>query len=215
MNISLKATAILLVVALLIGLGLGAWAMHTWQVSGLQVKLAALAAELSATKSALTTEQQKAPVIISQKGDTVTETKIAYVPKETIIYRDAAGKEATGTESADLQATGKTNFNMLLNGKPVQFTKSDDEKFMFEKNKLTWDQAANVTVNTDIRPMLEEYARTRAEAERSYFSTGGYLSNLGAAVSLGFVPKKNIEYKVIATVPDTSKFRGGGVEWHF
>ena len=74
--------------------------MHSWQISELQAKLAALMAELSATKSALTAEQAKPPVIITQKGEVKTETQIAYAPKEAVVYQDAK----TGQEIKDIGA---------------------------------------------------------------------------------------------------------------
>ena len=92
-------------------------------------------------------------------------------------------RKSRTSEQTDLQATGKPNFNMLLNGKPVIFTKADDEKFIFDTNKLTWDQNSTVTVNTDIRPMLEEYAKVRAEAERSRFSHRGVFNKPGGLLS--------------------------------
>lgn len=74
------------------------------------------------------------PVIVRGEAKTETKTQIAYVPKETIIerYVDAeTGKEITKAklESTDLDARiGKADFNVKLNGKPIQFSKAEDEK---------------------------------------------------------------------------------------
>ena len=71
-----------------------------------------------------------------------TKTEIAYVPKKVV-----NGK----TEKTDLQADiGKTDFTIKVNGQEQTFEKSDEEKYVFDKNKLTLDQTSKVTLDVTV-----------------------------------------------------------------
>lgn len=100
------------------------------------------------------------PVYIQGAATTVKETEIAYVPKETITvkYIDAAtGQEVIGVtkEKTDLDAQiGKTDFNVRLNDQPIQFTKADDEGYMFQKNKIALNQSSTITFNAKVEPYV-------------------------------------------------------------
>ena len=112
------------------------------------------------TKTEIHTVEVEKPIYIEGKSTTKTKTQIAYVPKETIIerYIDAeTGKEVTkeSLEKTDLDATiGKTEFNVKLNGKDVQFSKSDDEKFLFDKNKVALNQTSTITFDATVAPQV-------------------------------------------------------------
>lgn len=107
----------------------------------------------------VTVEKEK-PIYIEGKATTNTKTQIAYVPKETVIerYIDAkTGKEVAkeSLEKTDLDATvGKTEFNVKLNGKDVQFIKSDDEKYVFDKNKVALNQTNTITFDATVSPQI-------------------------------------------------------------
>ena len=107
----------------------------------------------------VTVEKEK-PIYIEGKSTTDTKTQIAYVPKETIIekYINAeTGKEVTkeSLEKTDLNANiGKTEFNVKLNGKDVQFTKSDDEKYVFDKNKVALNQTNTIIFDATVTPQV-------------------------------------------------------------
>ncbi|WP_455576962.1 hypothetical protein, partial [Anaerosinus sp.] len=112
------------------------------------------------TKTEVHTVEIEKPIYIEGKITGETETQIAYVPKETIIerYIDAeTGKEVTkeSLEKTDLDATiGKTEFNVKLNGKDVQFSKSDDEQFLFDKNKVALNQTSTITFDATVTPQI-------------------------------------------------------------
>ncbi len=109
----------------------------------------------------VTIEKEK-PIYIEGKATTDTKTQIAYVPKETIIerYIDAeTGKEVTkeSLEKTDLNANvGKTEFNVNLNGKDVRFTKTDDEKYVFDKNKVVLNQTSTITFDATVTPQVTD-----------------------------------------------------------
>ncbi len=112
------------------------------------------------TKTEVHTVEIEKPIYIEGKITTDTKTRIAYVPKETIIERyinAETGKEVTkeSLEKTDLDATiGKTEFNVKLNGKDVQFSKSDDEQFIFDKNKVALNQSSIITFDATISPQV-------------------------------------------------------------
>lgn len=79
---------------------------------------------------------------ISSVVESKTKTDIAYVPKTVV-----KGKK----EKTDLQADiGKTDFTVKVNGQEQTFTKADDERFIFDKNKLTLDQTSKVTLDVNV-----------------------------------------------------------------
>lgn len=111
------------------------------------------------TKTEIHTVEVEKPIYIEGKATTDTKTQIAYVPKETIIerYIDSNGKEVTreSLEKTDLDATvGKTEFNVKLNGKYVQFSKTDDEQFIFDKNKVALNQTSTITFDATVTPQI-------------------------------------------------------------
>lgn len=87
---------------------------------------------------------EKQPIIIT--GQTVTDTQIKYVPGETVCI------PATGqTEKLDGKFDiGKPNFIYTVNGKPGQFTKADDERYIFDKNMIQLTQSSTITIKADI-----------------------------------------------------------------
>ena len=135
------------------------------------------------------TENQ--PIIMQGETKTVTDTQIAYVPKETVIvkYIDAAtGKEVTSTrlENTDLQANiGKTEFNVKLNGKDVQFKKANDEKYLFDKNKISLQQENKITFDAKIEPYTIDKTKR--------WGVGVGYSNNGTAYTVDF-PIGNSNY---------------------
>ena len=87
---------------------------------------------------------------ISGVVESKTKTEIAYVPKTVV-----NGKK----EKTDLQADiGKTDFTVKVNGEEQTFTKEDDERFIFDKNKLTLDQTSKVTLDVTV-PTVDKTKR--------------------------------------------------------
>lgn len=87
---------------------------------------------------------------ISGVMESKTKTEIAYVPK-TVVNGEK--------EKTDLQADiGKTDFVVRVNGEEQTFTKEDDERFVFDKNKLTLDQTSKVTLDVTV-PTVDKTKR--------------------------------------------------------
>lgn len=131
-----------------------------------------------AAREAITVTKEK-PVYV--QGETITETKIAYVPKETIIEKriDAGRNEVKRetVEKTDLQADiGKADFTIKVNGQEQTFVKTDDEKFMFDKNKLALSQTSRIAVDVNVLP-IDNTKR---------WSVGIGASDGGAAYTLDF-----------------------------
>lgn len=86
------------------------------------------------------------PEVITEYKDRV-ETKIAYVPKETIVYKNGSA----GTEKTDVDMNiGKQSLNVMVNGKEMTIDKTDDEKFVFDKNKLSFTQTSRSDLRIDV-----------------------------------------------------------------
>ena len=86
------------------------------------------------------------PAIVESK----TKTEIAYVPKTVV-----KGEK----ENTDLQADiGKTDFVVRVNGQEQTFTKAEDERYVFDENKLTLDQTSKVTLDVAV-PTRDETKR--------------------------------------------------------
>ena len=93
-----------------------------------------------ATQDVVTDSEKPQVNTISSVAETKTE--IAYVPKKIV-----NGKK----EKTDLQADiGKTDFTIKVNGKEQTFAKSDEEKYVFDNNKLTLDQTSRVTLDVNV-----------------------------------------------------------------
>lgn len=106
-----------------------------------------LAGEHYAARETITVTKEK-PVYV--QGETVTKTEIAYVPKTVV-----NGKK----EKTDLQADiGKTDFVVRVNGEEQTFAKAEDERFVFDKNKLTLDQTSKVTLDVTV-PTVDKTKR--------------------------------------------------------
>lgn len=151
------------------------------------------------------------PTIVRGETKTETKTQIAYVPKETIIekYIDAgSGKEISkaGLEQTDLQADiGKHDFSVRLNGKDIQFMQADDEKFMFDKNKIALNQTSSITFDATVAPTVID--------ETKWLSAGiGYGTN-GIAYTIDIPIHK--EQNLDAWYYKDKETQAGGVKVRF
>lgn len=87
---------------------------------------------------------------ISSVVESKTKTEIAYVRKET-----KNGKR----EKADIVADiGKQDIVIKVNGEEQTFAKADDERFVFDKNKLTLDQTSKVMLDVTV-PTVDKTKR--------------------------------------------------------
>src|SRR5574344_2027548 len=74
------------------------------------------------------------------KGDvqTVTETKIVYIPKEN-------------KSDSDIDMNiGKPEIKVSVNGKDTTITKTDDEKYVFDKNKIYMTQESKLKFDINV-----------------------------------------------------------------
>lgn len=95
-----------------------------------------------------TIQPQKEPVQTVQGNlETKTETKIVYVPKNV----DGSGVK----EKTDVEANvGKPSVNVKINGHKAEIKKSDDERFVFDKNKIVLNQDSTITLEAKIDPVI-------------------------------------------------------------
>lgn len=137
------------VLVFFIGLGLGAWAMHSWYISDLRAALASVKEKLNNTEQLLYTERQKPPVV---KTETKTVTQMAYVPKETIIYRDSTGQTTAVQEKTDVELTVPAPaLYMKYNNQLFEMQGITGEKTKFEQGKLTGEINSSATIDvTDL-----------------------------------------------------------------
>lgn len=168
--------------------------------------VSSLHARLDDKQKALKNEQDKPPKIQTQVK---TLTELAYVPKETVIYKDVAGREVTATEKTDIQLEIRPpTVYVKYNGKDYQMPGAVGETSKFEKGKLVGEVSTSAVL--DVTELVEKEISRR----KKHFALGGYATNKGLAVSAGYI-NKNTEFKAIAIVPDVSKFYGAGVELKF
>ncbi|HMM21126.1 MAG TPA: hypothetical protein PKA10_10330 [Selenomonadales bacterium] len=195
--LTLRVCAYACLVFLLIGAGLGAWGMHSWQVSDLRKELAVLNLQLK--------QEKEKPPVVQEKVLTRTETQLAYVPKETIKYVDPrTGQEVEQKLDGQFEI-GRTEFNYTVNGRPGTLVKADNEKYVFDKNMLKLTQTSTVKLDVEV-PTID---RTRRH------SIGAWYTNEGWLLSAGHAPGPNFEIKALLAVPEPKKLYGGGVEFRF
>ena len=144
---------------------LGAWGYHTFTHSDWLTKLHNL-------ENQLTAEKNKPPVI-KEVVRTQTQTEVAYVPKETVIYRDSkTGRELTEKEIESMNLNVRpSDFYFTVNGKPQKFSKTDDERWVFDKNKLAINQTSTASIDVKV-PTIDKTKR---------WGIGGIISNKGSA----------------------------------
>ena len=83
------------------------------------------------------------------------QTEIAYVPKETIIYKDGNKEQ----EKTDIDMTiNKPELNIKVNGQDFTFTKAKDERYIFDKSKLQFSQSSNAALNISV-PTIDKTKR--------------------------------------------------------
>lgn len=107
------------------------------------------------------------------------QTEIAYVPKETIIYKD--GSSDTEKTDIDMQI-GKSELNVKVNGKDFLISKQEDEKYIFDKNKLILSQSSSADLNISV-PVVDKTKR---------WGIGAGISKDGAVGFLRFPIRNNV-----------------------
>ena len=125
------------------------------------------------------------PIHITEQAQAKTVTEIAYVPKKVIVekYIDpATGKETDVAirEKTDLETNiGKQDFNVKVNNENIVFSKEDDEKYIFDKNKISLEQSSMITFDVKVPTQVIDNTKR--------WSIGvGKASESGAAYTLDF-----------------------------
>ena len=164
--------------------------------------------------------ESKAPEIVKETVEVQGETKLVYVPKEKIVYRDkVTGKVVSGVEKTDLDVrVAKPEFNIRVNGKDSSFTKSDDEKYMFEKNKIQMNQTSKIVADVNMSGIINELTDLKARQYSKRFAAGVWYMD-GPAVSLG-VRRQNVVFNVVKGVGqkrngDKNDYTGAGIQFLF
>lgn len=200
------------VLLFLIGMVVGAIGCYLYLSHQYVEKLQGLNANYLALQDKFNQEKNKSPTILT---DTVTETKIQYVPKETIIYRDSAGNEVTAKEQTDVDlAVSPPSISMKYNGNDYKLDGLKGETTKFEDGKLIGKVSTNATI--DVTDLVNREVNYRLAENEKNFSLGGYLTNQGFVASAGVIKNNgNLEYKLIGKVPKIKEFYGAGVEVKF
>ena len=175
-----KQVGIITAIALVIGIIFGFYIGHTWfeRVTKVEVPTISQNTEhVSADGTAeLVAKYVKGEIGQFAKPGSQSGT-INYITNTTATKNADGGYDTSTTTLPDVEYTaqktdmkvnfGFDQFNVLANGKPISFTKDQDENFMFQKNELDWK--IGVKVNADVtipeqkpRPQAGPYITTRS-----------------------------------------------------
>ena len=110
------------------------------------------------------------PPVVKTEYQTKTETQFVYVPKEQ-------------NEKTDIDANiGKQELDVKVNGQKAVIQKSDDERFVFDKNKLELTQTSKASLDITV-PTVDKTKR---------WGIGAGFGNQGIGYAITFpVSKKN------------------------
>ena len=104
------------------------------------------------------------------------KTEIAYVPKETVIYKSVDGSTKSEPEKTDIDVKlNKPVLNVKVNAK------AENEQYLFDKNKLTLTQTSSTDLNIKI-PVVDKTRR---------WGIGAGISKDGAVGVINFPLKGN------------------------
>ena len=169
---SWRAYFITLLIGSLLGFG-GGWMTHKAFTDGdWLAKLHDLQAKLL--------HAENKPPIIKEVVRTQTNTEVAYIPKETIRYIDPrTGREISAQELESLNVNIKQpEFYFTVNGHAAKFTKEQDERWVFDKNKGLLSQTSTASIDIKV-PTVDKTKR---------FGVGAIVSNKGTAPLIEFRP---------------------------
>jgi len=114
-------------------------------------------------------KDSKETVKIETDIKTNQTSTIAYNNKETIVQKQQDGSYKEYIEKTDVDVkVNKPNLNVNVNGKNIELTKAEDEKYLFENNKLTFEQSSNVNFTIKTQPVYIDKTK--------YFGIGAYTN---------------------------------------
>lgn len=157
------------------------------------------------------TEVKTIPVI-TERINTVTDTKLAYVPGETVYLQGASNVPVTpntpGAVATKLDGKftfAKPEFVYMVNGKVGKFTKADDEQFVFDKNMMDLKQTSIITIHAEI-PTID-LTRHNVLTLGAMYSSGKVEPGIGYTGSIGKVGA----YQVVGS--QSAGYIGGGFKF--
>lgn len=111
-------------------------------------------------RQALAIEKNKPPTI-KETVKTVTDTKLQYVPGETVYLQGEVKESPAGTVDKNTPGAvatkldgkfdiGKPDFIYQVNGKVGKFVKTDDEQYIFDKGMLDLKQTNTIKIEAEI-----------------------------------------------------------------
>lgn len=144
-------------------------------------------------RQALAIERSKPPGI-RETIKTITDSKFQYIPGETVylpgevkeVLVVPADKDTPGANPVKLDGKfdlGKQNFMYMINGRVGKFDKTEDEKFVFEKNMIDLRQNSTIVIEAEI-PTID-LTRQNVITVGAMFTQGriepgiGYTGNFG------------------------------------
>lgn len=148
--------------------------------------------------------------VVTEKINTITDTKLAYVPGETVYLQAPASstelatpvsKNTPGAVAEKLDgkySIGKPDFVYMVNGKVGKFNKTDDEKFIFEKNMIDLKQSSTIKIEAEI-PTID-LTRHNVLTGGVMYSNGktspavGYTGSMGKVGAYQVVGSKDSQY---------------------
>ena len=124
----------------------------------------------------------------------VTQTQVAYVPKETIVYKDANGNTVTAKESTDVQADiAQPKVGVKVHGKDYKFDLLQGETQKFENGKVLMTQTSEngkvlMTQTSDIHFKVDLPEAKVPKWEARFGTTNGHSLD---AAGTTYYPTKN------------------------
>lgn len=140
-----KTVAILCIVCLAVGAGLGVWL---------------LAPALTQHHYSEKIIEKQVPVI-QEVVKTQTVTEVQYVPKETVIVKNPDGTTTEEKEKTDVDLqTNQPAVNVRVNGQPYQFSLLQGESQKFEQGKVSLTQNSQIGIDLAIKPHVIDNTKT-------------------------------------------------------
>ena len=124
-------------------------------------------------------KKDKESVKVDVDLTTKTTGKVDYVKKDTYIKQTSDGKYKEYVEKTDVDIqAGKPSINVKVNDKSIEVKKAEDEKYVFDKNKLTYTQSSNINLSIETKPVYIDKTK--------YFGIGVYTNGKKSGTMYAF-----------------------------
>lgn len=106
------------------------------------------------SKTAETVTQQTGGTDVTGTAVAKTTTYFSYEPKKVVKKTLSNGETIQALEDTDIEVSvAKPELNVKVNDKEVKIHKADNEKYIFDKNKLTMEQGSKVDFSIHVDPI--------------------------------------------------------------